>query len=563
MPFPYETFQDWKRISQKRKDDFAIRSSNPSSSTNNDAHEEEDTTTMDTSSSLWKLIHLPLLAHPNPNHVVVITMDDDDDNSDYEKNEKNHFNNGTTSTTNVYMRHVWQHRSVVTDLTIVKLIITHSDHDHRSSRIQHQLKQQEQDEIRIRYITIFNWNDLVSMGLWNNHNNHNGPDDSNSSAQRNHHNHTTWNDKNNNKNEDGLSPVNLVLLDQGATGHFLDTATTTDDHLRRQILRVFQSKPNEEEEEDEKDDDDDDDMEDSREPNADTKQPPQNHLTVITEFPGPADHGLSAHRRFQLANLLDRDDDDDVDDDEDWDMMTDYTILVRPRKSHGRPLLNTYVVLWEDSVSQAYWQYNEAEWNRHLHARFAATAMSLDAEEDWIDSTLHLPTEYPSRHSEIVFCQGPLAKETGVDCDIGGGTGIPPDQTNIPTRLLQIQPSSQGDYAGRGLFTTVDIPPHSMVGGEQPMIYLDWPSTELLRSFWRHHETNDIYDDELVDILYSYFDGYGFVRVAKVRRDFVCEFHSSIRLQPYCLLFSCGSYPTGQAVLCGGLNEGDVCQSWL
>ena len=227
--------------------------------------------------------------------------------------------------------------------------------------------------------------------------------------------------------------------------------------------------------------------------------------------------------------------------DESWELMTDYTLRLPPppaltqsQRHHFHHLdpqqeqllrqqqLHNYVILFADDRAQAHWHVNEAVWNRRIRTgiRIDETRKGGDYDNDdvvdWmvVDSALLLPLMYPTKQSEVEFCRS--FSPTRRECQPGGGTGIDLTKSTIPISDLEVQKSQQGNFAGRGLYTKVDILPNTLIGADQPMVVLEWPSTEILNDFRRGEETNSIYE-RLVDSLYSYIDGYGVVHEWQVR----------------------------------------------
>ena len=178
------------------------------------------------------------------------------------------------------------------------------------------------------------------------------------------------------------------------------------------------------------------------------------------------------------------------------------------------------MILFSDFRTQAHWHVNEAVWNRRIHMR-------LQIDEPWkgvddedlldgtvIDSTLLLPLMYPTKQSEIEFCRS--FSPTWPGCHPGGGTGIDLTKSAIPMSQLAVQKSKQGSHAGRGLYTKIDILPNTLIGADQPMVFLEWLSTDILNAFQQRAQMNSIYE-RLVDSLHSYIDGYGVVHEWQVR----------------------------------------------
>jgi hypothetical protein len=433
----------------------------------------------------WK-IHPPLLSHPNPHHVVAMMSFTLINAPSSEQQQKQ---------VEQYIQLVTQHR-LVRHLTLIQIV-----HVDDSTNLQEKDQQESifiQSGVHVVRRTFFMMQTTT---------NKNRNDSSVDSWLR----HVA--------EMDNASPINLVIMDE-----MISQYVTSSEKYLSSLLGVF----NRSNEDDAEDDNDDDDNEDD---NA--------HLTLVLELLGSPTS--TARQRHYIANILESS----------WEIMTDYTVraVTAPysststtRSTHYHQFHN-YVILFNDFDTQAYRHFNEAEWNRILRMRLAMdneTTHGMTNEIDKkhgldcvmqmvLDSTLMLPIEYPSKHSEITFCQE-LASDWPDDCGLGQGTGINPSKQNIPTFQLVVKQSQQGDFSGRGLYTKVDIPPNSWIGAEQEMVYLEWPSSKLLGDLrGRHvghdddHEDNDeptttnTLFERLVNILYPYFDGYGVVHVWQVR----------------------------------------------
>lgn len=182
-----------------------------------------------------------------------------------------------------------------------------------------------------------------------------------------------------------------------------------------------------------------------------------------------------------------------------WDSMSDVTIRL-PLPPPSRKQLRNYLVVYQDSHSEAFWHRNEAEWNRKLLDTLVDTRESFV-----LDSTLMSKFEYPSKHSEVEFCRRHFEHNL---CQ-SGGSGFDPLKPHLPVDLLDVQRSQQGEHSGRGVFATVDIAAKTYIGIEAAPLRLSWTSTHLILQFTEGD--NDIHE-WAHDDLEAYFDGYGVVR---------------------------------------------------
>jgi hypothetical protein len=407
-------------------------------------------------------IHPPLLAHPNPQHVLLIwTMDDE------ETRTATISRNGSLSSDDqaeIYIQQATKH-NLVRYLTLIQIV--NGDDDPPSSPLLH-----IEDSLSVRFGVQIHRRTISTSFV----------------GQVDH-----WLGK----AVDNVPPVHLVLInarisqDLSASARYLSSLSET-----------FKSTGHQNENQDDDDDDDDD----------------ETYLTVVLELSGG--NTRTAQQRHFIAKVLDtQHEENDV-----WEIMRDYTLrLPTPKTMSSTQLqyrqLRNYVILFGDSETQAHWHFNEAEWNRHLHVRLRMDEKWNDDDFDELDnmvldSALLLPLEYAAKQSEIDFCQS-FALEWD-ECHPGGGTGVDLNKSNVRASQLVVQKSQQGNYAGRGLFTTIDILPNALIGADQSLVYLQWPSTKILTDFEGQRTTNALYE-KLVDPLYSYFDGYGVIYEWQVR----------------------------------------------
>ena len=112
--------------------------------------------------------------------------------------------------------------------------------------------------------------------------------------------------------------------------------------------------------------------------------------------------------------------------------------------------------------------------------------------------------QVPSRAVENVFCRRqPVPPSCTNEAYIYN-----PERPNIPTSSFEVNASTLGENAGRGLFTKVDIPKGSYIGCEVAGdVIRFFPSTcEVIDGLYA---TCDATEKDL-EVLDYYMDGYGF-----------------------------------------------------
>lgn len=113
--------------------------------------------------------------------------------------------------------------------------------------------------------------------------------------------------------------------------------------------------------------------------------------------------------------------------------------------------------------------------------------------------------QFPSREVEDVFCR---RKPVPPSCTNKDEYVCNPVRPNVPISSLEVKASTLGENAGRGLFTKVDIPNGSYIGGEVAGDTIRFfPSTrEVIDELYA---TCDATETKLGAVEY-YMDGYGF-----------------------------------------------------
>jgi hypothetical protein len=173
---------------------------------------------------------------------------------------------------------------------------------------------------------------------------------------------------------------------------------------------------------------------------------------------------------------------------------------------------------------------------------------------DYFDSATVGSIEYPPKTSAVHFCQ-----QNPDNDDCVTGHGLDPTVKAIKVDALEVRESQMGDHAGRGVYTMVDIPTPSYLGGvimSQP-VKMHWKTSTMVDRL----EDNDIYSDGEAEILFYYFEGYGFISEPYVSvTDLFFSMANSDGVVLIIFLFSCFS---GRTAAHGGFRHFDVCESRL
>jgi hypothetical protein len=112
--------------------------------------------------------------------------------------------------------------------------------------------------------------------------------------------------------------------------------------------------------------------------------------------------------------------------------------------------------------------------------------------------------EYPPKASAVHYCQ-----QNPDDPDCVSGHAMDPTLKTIQMDSLFMQESQMGEHAGRGVFTKEDIPAPAYLGGVvmSQVVKMHWKTSTMVDRL----EENDIYSDGYGEIMYYYFEGYGFI----------------------------------------------------
>ncbi len=224
------------------------------------------------------------------------------------------------------------------------------------------------------------------------------------------------------------------------------------------------------------------------------------HPMMIVELVGPDSSSFTARYRYALAERLASDPEKSV-----TAKMTDFEAVL----STGSGDVRNYVTVFQALSTEAYWHRNEAEWSLTMREKLQADSRGGEHIFEYLDSAMMSLFEYPSKHSEVEYCR---RNPTYDACKIGG-SGFDPQKPNIKLDQLTVRKSLQGENAGRGVFTLVDIRKQSYIGAEnRDFVLCRWKCNKIILDF------ADETDQEVEKIsyvnrhksLYSYFHGYGY-----------------------------------------------------
>jgi hypothetical protein len=186
--------------------------------------------------------------------------------------------------------------------------------------------------------------------------------------------------------------------------------------------------------------------------------------------------------------------------DAEFEFILDYEV-----QHNGKQTPSIYTVAFKSSRTRARWHLNEAHFNVEIHRRIRHTSAHSYLQFEYFDSAAMTPIEFPSKASEVAYCKN---RPTSEKCQ--EGHGFDPEILDFPVELLKAQKSSMGEGAGKGVFTTVDIPAGSYIGSKSlsHVVRNQWKTNELMDSLQTH---NVIFREfEGGEITHFYFDGQGY-----------------------------------------------------
>jgi hypothetical protein len=169
-----------------------------------------------------------------------------------------------------------------------------------------------------------------------------------------------------------------------------------------------------------------------------------------------------------------------------------------------------YTSTWNNIIATKSWNVrknwfrNEAEINLEIQKRLLKTKSGIPSLRYFDGATMQL-FQFPSKRFENVFC-----KRTPVPHLCMDSRGFDPEIANIDTSFLRVKESLLGSHAGRGLFTTKDIPKGTYVSIENSVHWVYFPPStfELMTEM-------EMISDELTPID-SYAHGYGYQSIYHV-----------------------------------------------
>ena len=115
----------------------------------------------------------------------------------------------------------------------------------------------------------------------------------------------------------------------------------------------------------------------------------------------------------------------------------------------------SFIVALKAYASRADWYINEAELEIRLHERISRAATMK-----FFDVQSMLKYQLPSKAAELVYCRSgnkdreDKCKSRGFDTDF------------VPLSSMTVGKSTMGEYSGRGLFATEDIPKGRAIGAD-------------------------------------------------------------------------------------------------
>lgn len=163
-----------------------------------------------------------------------------------------------------------------------------------------------------------------------------------------------------------------------------------------------------------------------------------------------------------------------------------------------------YLVNFKDAKTRARWYRTSAEIEIELHKRIHRTKSGKPALL-FFDASTMMNYQMPSRADETTYCRKEI---TPWECE--EYRGINPDLERVPMSHLEVRKSSLGEFAGRGLFATQDVPKGSTfdVNASHLAFHIlpsTWSVIDRL-SDWADHGRNDYADDEL-DSVVTFIEG--------------------------------------------------------
>lgn len=201
--------------------------------------------------------------------------------------------------------------------------------------------------------------------------------------------------------------------------------------------------------------------------------------------------------------------------------------------------------------TRAYWYSNEAEIETEIVKRQVKTKSGMNPFK-YFDGATMRSYQMPPKSMELVYCRRVPEPEECAD-----EIGLDPEVPNFPISNFEVLMSEEGDNAGRGVFTKVDIPEDSYLSAEtscHSIRFMPWTNEILDGMMARFNGTG-------IDPVIAYMYGYGFTSqyFVSVSVFIVVEIlHSNAKLSS-----SSVSVHEGRTRGYGGLKHYDVCEPWV
>lgn len=196
----------------------------------------------------------------------------------------------------------------------------------------------------------------------------------------------------------------------------------------------------------------------------------------------------------------------------------------------------TFIVAFKAYSTRKRWLKNEAEVNLRIRKR-AKRMVSGRNPFLFFDGATMQTYQVPPRQVETNFCR---RRPTPHEC-IEPRMVYNPEIASVPLSSLEVRVSEEGKIAGRGVYTKVDIPPHTYVAPEGTINALRfYPYTyRTIMELYEEGPLDDLFADmdlsrtgkvaRDAECLQAYMHGYGFTRRTHVSS----IFHSILCLHDF------------------------------
>jgi len=176
----------------------------------------------------------------------------------------------------------------------------------------------------------------------------------------------------------------------------------------------------------------------------------------------------------------------------------------------------SYLVCFKDSKSRASWYKTAAEIDIELHKRLHRTKSGKPALLHF-DAPTMISYQMPSKARETTYCR---SEDQPQECE--DSRGIDPEVVNVPMSHLEARESTVGEYAGRGLFATHDIPQDTslvMNMGVKSFHILPFTLSIIEDHLYDDDGNLSIAKDELSSVA-TFINGYGYVATLLGKKHF-------------------------------------------